>query len=121
MFEEVSNVSDPGSPICVDDLSTSLLDSNLYVFTLAELRSLTHDFAYCYSGLCAFQTGINAKLFVYSYGTVLHVFTRFYASSLLCIAAPNELKSCDFNDFNFSKDVFVLEASLSPETIKRST
>ncbi|KAE8718856.1 Receptor-like serine/threonine-protein kinase [Hibiscus syriacus] len=41
----LSDVSDPSSPICVDDLSTSLLGSNLHVFTLAELSLITHNFA----------------------------------------------------------------------------
>ncbi|XP_039032667.1 probable serine/threonine-protein kinase PBL12 [Hibiscus syriacus] len=43
----LSDVSDPSSPICVDDLSTSLLGSNLNVFTLAELRLITHNFTRC--------------------------------------------------------------------------
>ncbi|KAL4303732.1 hypothetical protein GQ457_10G001610 [Hibiscus cannabinus] len=43
----LSEVSDPSSPICVDDLSTSLLGSNLHVFTLPELRLITHNFARC--------------------------------------------------------------------------
>ncbi|KAK9032319.1 hypothetical protein V6N11_056590 [Hibiscus sabdariffa] len=43
----LSDVSDPSSPICVGDLSTSLLGSNLYVFTLSELRLITHNFARC--------------------------------------------------------------------------
>ncbi|GMI89372.1 root-specific kinase 1, PBS1-Like 12 [Hibiscus trionum] len=43
----LSEVSDPSSPICVDDLSASLVGSNLHVFTLAELRLITHNFARC--------------------------------------------------------------------------
>ncbi|KAG8487614.1 hypothetical protein CXB51_018139 [Gossypium anomalum] len=43
----LSDVSDPSSPICVNGLSTSLFGSNLYVFTLAELRLITHNFARC--------------------------------------------------------------------------
>ena len=43
----LSDVSDPSSPLSVDDLSTSLLGSNLHVFTLAELRLITHNFARC--------------------------------------------------------------------------
>ncbi|KAK9027029.1 hypothetical protein V6N11_066878 [Hibiscus sabdariffa] len=43
----LSEVSDPSSPICVDDLSTSLLGSNLHVFTLPELRLITHNFGRC--------------------------------------------------------------------------
>ncbi|GMI94959.1 PBS1-LIKE 14, RPM1-induced protein kinase [Hibiscus trionum] len=43
----LTDVSDPSSPICVDDLSTSLLGSNLYVFALSELRLITHNFARC--------------------------------------------------------------------------
>ncbi|XVE97776.1 hypothetical protein REPUB_Repub03eG0047900 [Reevesia pubescens] len=43
----LSDVSNPSSPLSVDDLSTSLLGSNLHVFTLAELRLITHNFARC--------------------------------------------------------------------------
>lgn len=43
----LSDVSDPSSAICVNDLSTSLFGSNLCVFTLAELRLITHNFARC--------------------------------------------------------------------------
>ena len=43
----LSDASDPSSQLSVDDLSTSLLGSNLHVFTLAELRLITHNFARC--------------------------------------------------------------------------
>ncbi|TYI22318.1 hypothetical protein ES332_A06G095200v1 [Gossypium tomentosum] len=43
----MSDVSDRSSPLSVDDLSTSLLSSNLHVFTFAELRLITHNFARC--------------------------------------------------------------------------
>ncbi|XVE53825.1 hypothetical protein DITRI_Ditri03aG0033100 [Diplodiscus trichospermus] len=43
----LSDVSDPCLPLSVDDISTSLLGSNLHVFTLAELRLITHNFARC--------------------------------------------------------------------------
>lgn len=46
----LSDVSDPSSPLSVDDLSTTLLIgsiSNLHVFTFAELRLITHNFARC--------------------------------------------------------------------------
>ncbi|XP_022751773.1 probable serine/threonine-protein kinase PBL12 [Durio zibethinus] len=43
----LSDVSDPCSRLSVDDLSTSLLGSNLHVFTLAQLRLITHNFARC--------------------------------------------------------------------------
>ncbi|XVF89006.1 hypothetical protein PTKIN_Ptkin19aG0096800 [Pterospermum kingtungense] len=43
----MSDVNDPSSPLSVDDLSTSLVGSNLHVFTLAELRLITHNFARC--------------------------------------------------------------------------
>ncbi|XVE70823.1 hypothetical protein DITRI_Ditri10aG0101400 [Diplodiscus trichospermus] len=43
----LSDVSDPSSPLSVDDLSTSLIGSNLHVFTFAELRLITHNFARC--------------------------------------------------------------------------
>ncbi|GAV69643.1 Pkinase_Tyr domain-containing protein [Cephalotus follicularis] len=40
----LSDVSDPTSPLSVDDLSTSILGSKLHVFTLAELRVITSNF-----------------------------------------------------------------------------
>ncbi|OMO67047.1 hypothetical protein CCACVL1_20832 [Corchorus capsularis] len=43
----LSDVSDPSSPLSVNDLSTSLLGSNLHVFAFAELRLITHNFARC--------------------------------------------------------------------------
>ncbi|KAL4295190.1 hypothetical protein GQ457_12G021660 [Hibiscus cannabinus] len=43
----MSDVSDLSSPLLVDDLSTSLLGSNLHAFTYAELRLITHNFARC--------------------------------------------------------------------------
>ncbi|XWS70166.1 hypothetical protein CRYUN_Cryun03dG0025700 [Craigia yunnanensis] len=43
----LSDLSDPSSLLSVDDLSTSLLGSNLHVFTFAELRLITHNFARC--------------------------------------------------------------------------
>ncbi|KAB2024537.1 hypothetical protein ES319_D06G092800v1 [Gossypium barbadense] len=43
----MSDVSDRSSPLSVDDLSTSLLGSNLHLFTFAELRLITHNFARC--------------------------------------------------------------------------
>ncbi|KAL3528584.1 hypothetical protein ACH5RR_007906 [Cinchona calisaya] len=42
----VSDISDPGSPLSVNnDLSNSLIGSNLHIFTLAELKLITHDFS----------------------------------------------------------------------------
>ncbi|EOY30073.1 hypothetical protein QUC31_020452 [Theobroma cacao] len=43
----LTDVSDPNSQLSVDDLSTSLLGSNLHVFTFSELRVITHNFARC--------------------------------------------------------------------------
>ncbi|KAE8658022.1 hypothetical protein F3Y22_tig00116975pilonHSYRG00076 [Hibiscus syriacus] len=43
----MSDISNPRSPLSVNDLSTPLLGSNLLVFTLAELRLVTHNFARC--------------------------------------------------------------------------
>ncbi|KAG9450877.1 hypothetical protein H6P81_010842 [Aristolochia fimbriata] len=40
-----SDVSNPASPLSPEDLSTSLVGSNLYVFTLAELRLITQGFS----------------------------------------------------------------------------
>ncbi|XP_027168404.1 serine/threonine-protein kinase RIPK-like [Coffea eugenioides] len=41
----LSDISDPGSPLSADDISNSLIGSNLHIFTLAELRVITHDFS----------------------------------------------------------------------------
>lgn len=41
----LSDLSNPGSPLSVDDISNSLIGSNLYIFTLAELREITHNFS----------------------------------------------------------------------------
>ncbi|KAL3511613.1 hypothetical protein ACH5RR_024330 [Cinchona calisaya] len=38
-------ISDPGSSLSVNDLSNSLIGSNLHIFTLAELKLITHDFS----------------------------------------------------------------------------
>ncbi|KAE8687594.1 Receptor-like serine/threonine-protein kinase [Hibiscus syriacus] len=43
----LSDVADPSSRIGVDDLPVSLIGSNLHVFTLSELRLITHNFARC--------------------------------------------------------------------------
>lgn len=41
----LSDVSDPGSRLSVDDLSNSLIGSKLHAFTFAELKVITHNFA----------------------------------------------------------------------------
>ncbi|CAI9114423.1 OLC1v1015142C2 [Oldenlandia corymbosa var. corymbosa] len=42
----LSDISDPGSPLSVNDLSNnSIIGSNLHIFTLAELKLITHDFS----------------------------------------------------------------------------
>lgn len=41
----LSDISDPGSTFSVNDLSNSLIGSNLHIFTLAELKLITHDFS----------------------------------------------------------------------------
>ncbi|KAF8364882.1 hypothetical protein HHK36_033137 [Tetracentron sinense] len=41
----LSDLSNPGSPLSVEDLSNSLIGSYLHVFTLAELRVITHNFS----------------------------------------------------------------------------
>lgn len=41
----LSDISDPGSPLSANDISNSLIGSNLHIFTLAELRVITHDFS----------------------------------------------------------------------------
>lgn len=41
----LSDISDPGSPLCLSDLSTSKFASNLHIFTLVELKLITRDFS----------------------------------------------------------------------------
>lgn len=42
----VSDLSDPGSPLSANDLSSnSIIGSNLHIFTLAELKVITGDFS----------------------------------------------------------------------------
>ncbi|XP_068663024.1 serine/threonine-protein kinase RIPK-like [Aristolochia californica] len=40
-----SDISNPASPLSVEDLSISLVGSNLYIFRLAELRVITQNFS----------------------------------------------------------------------------
>ncbi|XP_059662054.1 serine/threonine-protein kinase RIPK [Cornus florida] len=41
----LSDLSNPGSPLSVNDLSNSFIASNLHIFTFAELREITHNFS----------------------------------------------------------------------------
>ncbi|XP_057786735.1 serine/threonine-protein kinase RIPK-like [Salvia miltiorrhiza] len=41
----LSDISDPGSPLCLSDLSNSKFASNLHIFTLSELKIMTSDFS----------------------------------------------------------------------------
>lgn len=41
----LSDISDPGSPLSVHDLSNSLIGSNLHIFTLSELKVIANDFS----------------------------------------------------------------------------
>lgn len=41
----LSDISDPGSPLCLSDLSNSKFASNLHIFTLSELKLITSDFS----------------------------------------------------------------------------
>ncbi|KAJ4844834.1 hypothetical protein Tsubulata_020577, partial [Turnera subulata] len=41
----LSDVSDPSSPKCIEDLSNSFIGSKLYIFTLAELKAITKNFS----------------------------------------------------------------------------
>ncbi|XAR67573.1 Non-specific serine/threonine protein kinase [Bertholletia excelsa] len=41
----ISDFSNPDSPLSINDLSTSLIGSNLHVFCLAELKMITRDFS----------------------------------------------------------------------------
>ncbi|XP_010064028.2 putative receptor-like protein kinase At1g72540 [Eucalyptus grandis] len=41
----LSDVSNHGSSISLNDLSSSLVGSNLHIFTLAELKTVTHNFS----------------------------------------------------------------------------
>ncbi|KAK9273541.1 hypothetical protein L1049_018351 [Liquidambar formosana] len=43
----LSDLSSPGSQLSIDDLSNSQVTSNLHVFTLGELREITHNFSPC--------------------------------------------------------------------------
>lgn len=42
----LSDVSDPSSPMFMDDLSNSLIGSKLQVFSLAELKDITNNFSW---------------------------------------------------------------------------
>ena len=42
----LSDMSDPSSPLCVDDLSNSLIGWTLHVFSLAELEVITNYFSW---------------------------------------------------------------------------
>ncbi|KAG6428839.1 hypothetical protein SASPL_106878 [Salvia splendens] len=41
----LSDISDPGSPLCLSDLSSSKFAPNLHIFTFSELRLMTSDFS----------------------------------------------------------------------------
>lgn len=41
----LTDISDPGSPLCVSDLSNSKFASNLHIFTFSELKVMTSDFS----------------------------------------------------------------------------
>ncbi|XAR49885.1 Non-specific serine/threonine protein kinase [Bertholletia excelsa] len=41
----ISDWSNPGSPLSIHDLSNSVIGSNLHIFTLSELRLITHNFS----------------------------------------------------------------------------
>ncbi|XP_042052363.1 serine/threonine-protein kinase RIPK-like [Salvia splendens] len=41
----LSDISDPGSPLCLSDLSSSKFAANLHIFTFSELRLMTSDFS----------------------------------------------------------------------------
>ncbi|KAF5931754.1 hypothetical protein HYC85_027925 [Camellia sinensis] len=41
----VSDLSNPVSPLSIEDLSNSVIGSNLHIFTLAELKMITHNFS----------------------------------------------------------------------------
>jgi len=42
----LSDMSDPRTPLSVDDLSNSLIGWTLHVFSLAELEVITNDFSW---------------------------------------------------------------------------
>ena len=42
----ISDLSNPGSELSISGLSSSLIGSNLHVFTLDELRLITNSFSY---------------------------------------------------------------------------
>lgn len=41
----LSDASNPSSPLSIDDLSNSLVGPKLHIFSFAELRTITHNFA----------------------------------------------------------------------------
>lgn len=41
----LSDASNPSSPLSMDDLSNSLVGPKLHIFSFAELRTITHNFA----------------------------------------------------------------------------
>ena len=41
----LSDASNPSSPLSIDDLSNSLVGPKLHVFSFAQLRTITHNFA----------------------------------------------------------------------------
>ncbi|KAH7866736.1 hypothetical protein Vadar_024291 [Vaccinium darrowii] len=41
----LSDLSNSGSPLSISDISSSVIGSNLHIFTLQELKLITHDFA----------------------------------------------------------------------------
>lgn len=41
----LSDVSNPSSPLCIEDLSNSFIGTKLHIFTFAELRVITHNFS----------------------------------------------------------------------------
>lgn len=41
----LSDLSNPGSPLSVSDISNSRIGSNLHIFALAELKVITHNFS----------------------------------------------------------------------------
>lgn len=42
----LSDFNDPKSMTSVDDLSNSMITSNLHIFTFAELQAITHNFSW---------------------------------------------------------------------------
>ncbi|KAE8654621.1 putative receptor-like protein kinase [Hibiscus syriacus] len=106
------DVGDPSSRICIDNLPTSLISSNLHVFSVSELRLITHNFARCnllgegYSGTLQWSTRMKIALGASKGLAFLHeadkpvIYRDFKSSNILLDSDYN----CKLSDFGLAKD-----------------